>query len=106
MRIVRRIAFLVLILVIAATIFQNQESLGQTIGFHFLYWQKSLVLGFWIFLSFVAGGIVFLFLDTWRNIRLRWKLRSQEQQIAKLQADLAASGKTATSPISPSNSKP
>jgi uncharacterized integral membrane protein len=93
MRMIRRIAFLALVSVIAAVIFQNQESLGLAVDFHFLRWHMSFVLGVWIFLSFIIGGVMFLFLDTWRNIRLRWKLRTQEQLIAKLQADLDAFGK-------------
>ena len=88
MRFIRRIAFLVLVLVLAVAIFQNQQSLGINVEFSFLRWHVAWVLGVWILLSFVAGGLVFLFLDTWRILRYRWRLRALEQQAAKLQQEL------------------
>ncbi len=82
MRILRRIAFLAILFAVGATVFQNQESLGRPTEFAFLHWHITLVLGFWLFFSFVAGGMLFLLFDAWRNLSLRWKVRKLEQELA------------------------
>ncbi len=103
MRFIRRIAFLVLVLALATAVFQNQQALSNVVEFSFLRWHVAWVLGIWIFLSFVAGGLVFLFLDAWRILRYQWKLRGRDQQIAKLQQELEAthSARNPTSDLPP-----
>jgi uncharacterized integral membrane protein len=96
MRIIWRILVLALVLAVGTAVFQNQESLGSRVDFAFLRWRTSLVLGFWLMFSFLGGAL--LFLDIWRNLRLRWEIRKRDQQIAELQRALDAKNASPTPP--------
>ena len=82
MRILRRLASLAILIAVCVIVFQNQEMLGRSTEVVFLRWRITLVMGFWLLFSFVAGGLLFLLLDAWRNLGLRWKVRKLEQELA------------------------
>lgn len=90
MKLIRRVLFIMLILVLAVVVFQNQQSLGWPLEFSFLHWSFSLVLGFWILLSFVAGVALFALVDAWRGMLLRLEIRRKDQEIARLRTELQA----------------
>jgi len=90
MKLIRRILFIALVLVMAIVLFQNQQSLGTSMEFSFLQWSFSLVLGFWILLAFLTGVVLFALVDTWRGMMLRMEIRRKDQEIARLQAALNA----------------
>jgi len=101
MRIVWRILTLALVLAVGTAVFQNQESLGRSVDFAFLHWRSSFILGFWLLFSFLAGALLFLLLDAWRNIRMRWEIRKRDQQIAELQRALDSKNSSPTPPVLP-----
>lgn len=84
MKLVRRVLFILLLLVMATAIFQNQQSLGMPLSFSFLHWSFSLVLGFWILFAFAAGVALFALVDAWRGMMLRLELRRRDAEIARL----------------------
>lgn len=86
MHILRRTLFLLLVLVLAVAIFQNQHSLGMSLMFSFLHWSFSLVLGFWILIAFAAGVALFALVDAWRGMLLRLEIRRKDHEIARLKA--------------------
>ncbi len=90
MKLVRRILFIALVMVMAIVLFQNQQSLGMPMELSFLRWSFSLVLGFWILLAFLAGVALFALVDAWRGMMLRLEIRRKDQEIARLQALLNA----------------
>ena len=82
MRILRRLASIAILIGVCMVVFQNQEMLGRSTEVVFLRWRVTLVMGFWLLFSFVAGVLSSLLLDAWRNIGLRWKMRKLEQELA------------------------
>jgi uncharacterized integral membrane protein len=84
MKLIRRVLFILLLLVLATIVFQNQQSLGMPLRFSFLHWNISLVLGFWILFAFAAGVVLFALVDAWRGMMLRLELRRRDAEIARL----------------------
>ncbi len=93
MKLFRRVLFLLLIIFMLVVIFQNQASLGLTLEFSFLKWSFSLVLGFWILFAFAAGAATFALVDAWKGMWMRWEIRKRDQEIARLEKELALARK-------------
>lgn len=86
---VKRILVLALIAVIAVFAFQNQKDLGQSLTLSLFKYQQTLVLGFWLLLSFLAGAMLFMLVDLLRSFSLRLELSRRNQEVARLQGELA-----------------
>ena len=93
MKLIRRILGLLLAVVVIVILFQNQKSLGQDLQFSFLKWDYSLVLGFWILFAFVTGAATFALIDAWKSFFLRMAIRKRDQEIARLEHELALAHK-------------
>ncbi len=93
MLLLRRIVFLSVIALMAVFIFQNQENLGRPLDFQFLHWSSSLVLGFWILFSFLAGAALFALIDAWKSMLLRRGIEQRDRRITQLETDLAEARK-------------
>jgi uncharacterized integral membrane protein len=86
---VKRILVLALIAVIAVFAFQNQKDLGESLTLSLFKYQQTLVLGFWLLLSFLAGAMLFMLVDLLRSFSLRLELSRRNQEVARLQGELA-----------------
>ena len=93
MKLIRRILLIVFLVALAVLIFQNQQAFGTPVEFSFLKWSFSLVLGFWILFSFIAGVALFALFDAWRGLLLRLEIRRKDREIADLLTALKASPK-------------
>jgi uncharacterized integral membrane protein len=89
---VKRILVLALIAVIAVFAFQNQKDLGASLTLSLFKYQQTLVLGFWLLLSFLAGAMLFMLVDLLRSFSLRLELSRRNQEVARLQGELARLG--------------
>ena len=93
MKLFRRILAFAFLLVLLVALFQNQQSLGMTIPFSFLKWTYSLVLGFWIIFAILSGAMLFALISTWKNFWIRMEIRKRDQEIARLEKELALARK-------------
>jgi uncharacterized integral membrane protein len=82
--------FLILLIVILLGVFavQNQVYLGQRVELVFFKFHATLVLGFWIVISFLLGALLFLTIDLPRTLSLRRDVRRKANEIARLQFEL------------------
>lgn len=90
MKLVRGVMILILLLALLVALVQNQESLGTPLGFSFLKWSFSMVVGFWILFTFLAGAALFVLVGAWKGVWMRREIRKREQEIARLEKELAA----------------
>jgi uncharacterized integral membrane protein len=93
MKLFRRLLAFAFLLVLVVAVFQNQQSLGTNLEFSFLKWTFGLVLGFWIFFAILAGAVLFALISTWKNFWMRLEIRKRDQEIARLEKELAAARK-------------
>ncbi len=100
MRLLRRFSFLLILLTLGIFIFQNQALLGQPTEFVFLQWRLSIILGFWILFSFIAGWLLFLLIDLRKSLQLRMEMRRKDQLIARLEKQVMLTAPSANKPDS------
>ena len=96
-----RILLLALVVVIGIFVFQNQSFLGESGHIRFFKWDVTLIVGFWMVLSFLCGAVLFLILDLPGTISMKLELRRKNQDLKNLQTELAslkASGAGTDSP--------
>ncbi|HLP41784.1 MAG TPA: LapA family protein [Fibrobacteria bacterium] len=86
---VKRILLLALIALLMVFAFQNQRDLGTPVTLAFLKWQQTLVLGFWLLLSFLAGAVLFILVDMLRSFSLRRELARRTQELSRAQVEVA-----------------
>ena len=87
MKLVRRLILLIFLLVVAVAVFQNQQSLGQSLEFSFLKWSTSMVLGFWILFAFAAGAAAMALINAWKGLWLRREIRKRDGEISRLEKE-------------------
>lgn len=87
---IKRILLLALAVVIGIFIFQNQSFLGESGHIRFFKWDVTLIVGFWMVLSFLCGAVLFLILDLPGAIAMKLELRRKNQEIKNLQTELAS----------------
>jgi uncharacterized integral membrane protein len=85
---VKRVLLLALIALLMVFAFQNQRDLGTPVTLTFLKWQQTLVLGFWLLLSFLAGALLFILVDMLRSFSLRRELARRTQELSRAQAEV------------------
>ena len=84
----KRIIGIAIVAVLAWLAFQNQHDLGTSLTVSIFKFQITLVFGFWVLLSFLAGVVLFLAIDMPRAFSLKRELRRKSNEIARLQAEL------------------
>ena len=87
MKLVRRLILLVFLLAVIVAVFQNQQSLGQSLEFSFLKWSTSMLLGFWIFFAFAAGAAAMALINAWKGLWLRHEIRKRDGHISRLEKE-------------------
>lgn len=100
----KRFLLLLLIALLGVFAFQNQSLLGQPVKLIFLQYNQTLVLGFWLLLSFLAGAMMFLLVDLPRSFSLKRELSRKSQDLARAQFELnraQAQGQSASLQIPP-----
>jgi uncharacterized integral membrane protein len=90
MKLVRGVLIFLLLLVLLVALVQNQASLGTPLGFSFLKWSFSMVVGFWILFTFLAVAALFVLVGAWKGVWTRREIRRRDQEIARLEKELAA----------------
>lgn len=85
---IKRFLLLALIALLGVFAFQNQSLLGQPVNLIFLKYNQTLVLGFWLLLSFLAGSMMFLLVDLPRSFTLKRELARKSQDLARAQFEL------------------
>lgn len=101
---VKRFLLLALIALLGVFAFQNQSLLGQPVNLIFLQYNQTLVLGFWLLLSFLAGSLMFLLVDLPRSFSLKRELARKSQDLARAQFELSkaqAQGQTGSLQVPP-----
>ena len=88
MKNVKRFVLVVFILLLVVFVFRNQNFLGNKVDLVFFKNPISLVLGFWLVLSFLLGLLVYMLIDMPRDIVMKRDLRKKSQEIARLQFEL------------------
>lgn len=69
-------------------IYQNQEFLGQPVELVFFNFRQTLVLGFWLILSFSAGSLLFMLADLPKVFALKREVARKSQELARVQFEL------------------
>ncbi len=95
----KRILAVALAGVLAYLAFQNQHDLGTSLSVAIFKFRITLVFGFWVLLSFLAGVALFLAIDLPRTFAAKRELRRKTNEIARLQSELdrlAAAARTAS----------
>jgi uncharacterized integral membrane protein len=84
----KRFLLLALVALLGVFAFQNQTQLGQQVTLTFLKYNQTLVLGFWLLASFLAGSLIFLLVDLPRSFSLKRDLARKSQDLARVQFEL------------------
>jgi uncharacterized integral membrane protein len=85
---VKRILLFGLLGLITWFIFQNQGYLGRPVELVFFSFRQTLMLGFWLILSFSAGSLLFMLVDLPKSFALKRELTRKSQELARVQFEL------------------
>jgi uncharacterized integral membrane protein len=102
---VKRFLLVALIALLAVFAVQNQHFLTQPVELIFFKYKQTLMLGFWLVLSFVAGAALFLLIDLPRAFSLKRELSRKSHDLARTQFELNRAQAAATPPA-PSSPPP
>lgn len=95
---VKRFLLLALIVLLAVFAFQNQKELGTSIPLTFFKHHWTMVLGFWLLFSFVAGAMLFMLVDLLRSFALKRELSRKSAELARVQFELTRAQAAAQPP--------
>lgn len=84
----KRFLLLALIALLAIFAVQNQQILTQPVELSFFKPRQTLMLGFWLVISFTAGSLLFLLVDLPRSFSLKRELARKSQDLARAQSEL------------------
>jgi len=84
----KRILLFGLLGLITWFIFQNQGYLGRPVELVFFSFRQTLMLGFWLILSFSAGSLLFMLVDLPKSFALKRELTRKSQELARVQFEL------------------
>lgn len=85
---VKRFLLVALIALLAVFAVQNQHFLTHPVELAFFKYKQTLMLGFWLIISFVAGALLFLLIDLPRAFSLKRELSRKSQDLARTQFEL------------------
>lgn len=85
---VKRVLLFGLLGLLGWFVFQNQGFLGKPVELIFFNFRQTLVLGFWLILSFSAGSLLFMLADLPKVFALKRELARKSQELARVQFEL------------------
>jgi uncharacterized integral membrane protein len=85
---IKRFLLLVIVALLGYLAFTNQKDLGTSLTLACFKMQLTLVFGFWLLLSFLAGVLLFLVIDLPRTLSLKREVGRKAQEISRLQFEL------------------
>ena len=85
---VKRILLFGLLGLLGWFIYQNQGFLGKPVELVFFSFRQTLMLGFWLILSFVSGSLLFMLMDLPKAFALKRELSRKSQELARVQFEL------------------
>ncbi|MDB5102428.1 MAG: hypothetical protein JWP91_117 [Fibrobacteres bacterium] len=88
MKYIKRLLLLAFIILLGVFAWRNQTYLGSPVVLVFFRRPMTLVLGFWLVLSFLLGLLVYMIIDLPRDIAMKSDLRRKSKEIARLQFEL------------------
>lgn len=103
---VKRFLLVALVALLAIFAVQNQHFLTQPVELAFFKLKYTLMLGFWLVISFVTGALLFLLVDLPRAFSLKRELSRKSQDLARTQFELnraqaQAAPPTGSNPVVP-----
>lgn len=84
----KRILLLALAALLGVFAFQNQHFLSQPVTLAFFRYSATLMLGFWLLLTFLAGALLFLVVDLPRSFSLKREIARKSGDLARAQFEL------------------
>jgi uncharacterized integral membrane protein len=109
---VKRFLLLALAALLGIFAFQNQHFLSQPVTLAFFKYSATLMLGFWLILTFMTGVLLFLCIDLPRTFSLKRELARKSGDLARAQFELgriqaqAAEAQAASAAVLPLPSAP
>lgn len=85
---VKRVLLFALIGLLGWFVYQNHGFLGKPVELVFFSFRQTLMLGFWLILSFTAGSLLFMLVDLPKSFALKRELTRKSQELARLQFEL------------------
>lgn len=84
----KRFLLLALAVLLGIFAFQNQHFLSQPVTLAFFRYSATLMLGFWLLLTFAAGVLLFLIVDLPRSLSLKREIARKAGDLARAQFEL------------------